>query len=124
MSKFLTMLVVSVVVVGLVGCGQSNERSKQPKTDNTATAENVPASHHEDDGIMNGKYEAELAKLSPEDQKLARKQKVCPVSGDPLGSMGKPYKVTVEGRDVFLCCPGCESALKKNPKKYLAKLPH
>jgi len=49
-----------------------------------------------------------LAKLSPEDRALAEKQKTCPVSGEPLGSMGVPYKLTVQGRDVLLCCPGCE----------------
>ena len=69
------------------------------------------------------KYEKELAKLPPADRELAAKQKICPVSGQPLGSMGVPCKVTVKSRDVFLCCQGCEDALKKNPDDYLAKLP-
>ena len=72
---------------------------------------------------MQGPYEAALAKLSPEDRQLAERQKVCPVSGQPLGAMGTPYKVTVEGREVLLCCPGCEEAIAKEPDKYLAKLP-
>jgi YHS domain-containing protein len=63
-----------------------------------------------------------LAELSPEDRELARKQKVCPVSGEPLGGMGKPYKVTVKGRTVFLCCSGCEEEIKADPDKYLAKI--
>lgn len=63
-----------------------------------------------------------LAKLSPEDRKLAEKQRVCPVSGEPLGSMGVPVKVTVKNRVVFLCCGGCEEELRKNAYKYLAKL--
>jgi len=66
--------------------------------------------------------EKNLAKLSPEDQALARKQKKCPVTGEPLGSMGVPPKVQVKGRTVFLCCDGCEAALKKEPDKYLKKL--
>jgi Cu(I)/Ag(I) efflux system membrane fusion protein len=37
--------------------------------------------------------------------------------------MGTPYKVTVQGREVFLCCPGCEAKIKGDPEKYLAKLP-
>ena len=57
------------------------------------------------------------------DQELIAKQKVCPVTDEELGSMGPPVKVVVEGRTVFLCCKGCESALRKEPKKYLAKLP-
>jgi Cu(I)/Ag(I) efflux system membrane fusion protein len=60
------------------------------------------------------KYEEALAKLSPEDRALAEKQKVCPVSGKALGAMGTPYKVTVQGRDVLLCCSGCESKIKAN----------
>jgi YHS domain-containing protein len=64
-----------------------------------------------------------LAKLSSEDRALAENQEVCPVSGQPLGSMGTPYKVTVQGREVLLCCPGCETKIKGDPEKYLAKLP-
>ena len=62
------------------------------------------------------------SQLSEDDRALAQKQKICPVSGQPLGSMGKPYKVTVKGQDVFLCCQGCEDAIKSEPDKYLAKL--
>ncbi len=36
-------------------------------------------------------------------------QKICPVSGNELGSMGEPVSVkTAEGEEVFLCCKGCE----------------
>ncbi len=63
-----------------------------------------------------------FSKLSDADRPAALAQKVCPVSDKPLGSMGKPPKVTVEGRDVFLCCSGCEGDLKREPAKYLAKL--
>jgi Barrel-sandwich domain of CusB or HlyD membrane-fusion/Heavy metal binding domain len=63
-----------------------------------------------------------LAKLSPADRALAERQKVCPVTGEPLGSMGTPPAVVVEGKTVFLCCKGCEGALRKNPEKYLPKL--
>jgi YHS domain-containing protein len=31
-------------------------------------------------------------------------------------------KVTVKGRTVFLCCPGCEEDLRKEPDKFLEKL--
>ena len=63
-----------------------------------------------------------MAKLPPEDRALAEKQKVCPVTDAPLGSMGIPIKVTVKGRTVFLCCGGCQGKLNKNADKYLAKL--
>jgi YHS domain-containing protein len=57
-----------------------------------------------------------------DDQTLSERQKVCPVTGQPLGSMGPPFKVVFQGQTVFLCCEGCEAALRKNPEKYLAKL--
>lgn len=53
---------------------------------------------------------------------LAEKQRICPVTGERLGSMGKPYKVRVKGRDVLLCCQGCEAQFMRDPDKYLAKL--
>ncbi len=62
-----------------------------------------------------------LTELSPEDRAAAIKQGVCPVSGEPLGSMGTPKKVTVKGQTVFLCCLSCEEDLRKEPDKFLAK---
>ena len=64
---------------------------------------------------------ASLAKLSPEDQKLARAQGYCPVMADsPLGSMGAPIKINVNGQSVFLCCKGCQKKAFANPAKTLA----
>jgi hypothetical protein len=47
---------------------------------------------------------------------------LCPVTGKPLGSMGDPVTVTVDGRRFRLCCEGCETPLRRNPAKYLSKL--
>jgi hypothetical protein len=63
------------------------------------------------------------AKLSLEDMALANKQKICPVTGLPLDSMGGPVSAMVNGRKVFLCCQGCESRLREEPAKYLTRLP-
>jgi Cu(I)/Ag(I) efflux system membrane fusion protein len=60
---------------------------------------------------------------SAEDRLLAARQKICPVTGEPLDSMGGPVRVDVAGRVVFICCKGCEGALRKDPGKYLGKLP-
>ena len=49
-------------------------------------------------------------------------QKVCLVTSAKLGSMGEPVPVEVEGRKLWMCCQACESKLKGDPKKYLAKL--
>jgi YHS domain-containing protein len=56
------------------------------------------------------------------DKELIEKQKTCPVTDQPLGSMGKPVKMLVKGRTVFLCCAGCKKKLLANPDKYLKKL--
>jgi Cu(I)/Ag(I) efflux system membrane fusion protein len=52
----------------------------------------------------------------------AEEQKVCPVTGAKLGSMGDPILVEVDGRKVWTCCSACPPKLKANPAKYLTKL--
>lgn len=81
------------------------------------------ASH--DDGKPVKLTDDEIAKiktLPAADQELALKQAVCPVSGDHLGNMGAPVKITAEGRTFFLCCKGCQDDVKANPKAVIAKL--
>lgn len=73
-------------------------------------------------GELTADHLKEIAKLPSEDQKLARAQKVCPVTGEPLGSMGVPFKMMVEGQPVFLCCKGCVSSVKKDPQGILRKV--
>jgi hypothetical protein len=47
--------------------------------------------------------------------------KVCPVSGDKIGEVGKPFILTMpDGKKIKLCCGGCVSAVRKNPAKYAA----
>jgi YHS domain-containing protein len=94
-----------------------------------STASAPPAETSQDGAAQNGASPAVseggtagLEELNDADRKQAEKQKVCPVSGEPLGSMGKPYKVTVKGRTFFLCCEGCEAELQAHPDKYLKKL--
>ena len=58
-----------------------------------------------------------MAQLPEADRKLAEAQGVCPVGDGPLGSMGMPYKVTVKGRDVFLCCEGCKEKIEAIPTR-------
>jgi YHS domain-containing protein len=63
-----------------------------------------------------------LAEAKPTDKELIEQQKTCPVSDQPLGSMGKPVKVVYKGRTVFLCCRGCKKTFLADPEKYLKKL--
>ena len=62
-----------------------------------------------------------LERLDPADRKLAEEQKFCAAEPENrLGSMGKPIKVMVKDQPVFICCKGCEKAVKADPDRTLA----
>ena len=50
------------------------------------------------------------------------KMTTCPVSGEKLGEMGKPYVFTYQGQEVKLCCSGCKKDFDKDPAKFLKKI--
>ena len=67
--------------------------------------------------------QANLAKLSPEDRRLAEEQQFCVVENENrLGDMAVPVKVMVKGQPVFLCCKGCIKQAQRDPEATLAKL--
>ena len=105
-----TALFVGVLL--LVGC--SSQDVSEPATGPSSSADWKTGL---DEDVVNG-----LSQLTDADRTAAMAQETCPVTDKPLGSMGKPLKVTLEGREVFLCCGGCEEELKNNAAKYLAKL--
>ena len=52
-----------------------------------------------------------------EDKKI--EQKICPVMG---GKIDPDLYYTYKGKKIYVCCPGCIAAIKKNPEKYLKKV--
>ena len=44
----------------------------------------------------------------------------CPVLGNKV-TPGKSPKVAIGGQEYYLCCPGCDTKLLKDPDKYLEK---
>lgn len=46
----------------------------------------------------------------------------CPVSGDKLGEMGKPYIFVYKDQEIKLCCSGCKKDFDKDPAKFVAKI--
>jgi membrane fusion protein, copper/silver efflux system len=68
------------------------------------------------------KVRAGLDKLTPEDRKRAVAQRMCPVQEKPLGLMGKPVEIKLDGAAVFLCCASCEDEAKADPKEMLKKV--
>jgi hypothetical protein len=103
------------------------DKAGAAKTDDSPKLEapkTEPAKEKTSDATtLTDKELASIKELPAAEQALAIKQAVCPVSGDHLGGeMGKPIKVTAEGRTFFLCCEGCQDAVKKDPKGVIAKL--
>ncbi|MCC6418203.1 MAG: efflux RND transporter periplasmic adaptor subunit [Gemmataceae bacterium] len=74
------------------------------------------------DPAEEAKIRADLAKLSPADRRLAETQRYCAVQKENsrLGSMGKPVKVMIQGRSVFLCCEACADEAREHPAETLA----
>ena len=52
----------------------------------------------------------------------ARAQRLCPVTGEELGSMGPPIAVNAMGKRIYVCCDSCVAAVRRNPEKYLQKV--
>ena len=109
LRKFaLRFILPAVLAAALSGCGGGTNPPQQTTKDTAAknagkAADDLPG----------------MKELDEADRKLAEKQKFCPKTGELLGSMGKPDKIMLNGRVVFLCCDGCEEEVKKDPEKYL-----
>jgi outer membrane biosynthesis protein TonB len=71
---------------------------------------------------LTGEEIAEIKKLPASEQALAMRQAVCPVSGENLGAMGMPIKVSAAGRTFYLCCKSCDKEVKADPQAVVAKL--
>ncbi len=97
----------SIYVGGSSGGGSTPSKSVRPSTPEDA----------------NAKIDLALAKLSPDDRKLAASQKYCPVLTESrLGSMGVPIKVLVKDQPVFVCCSGCTKQAAKEADATLKKV--
>jgi len=103
-------------LVALVGC-QTKTPTPPAATASTKTAP-APAPSAE----VDPEVKAALAKLSAEDRKIAEAQKTCPISKEPLGSMGTPVKLTLNGETAFICCKSCQKAAESDPAGTLKKV--
>jgi len=114
MNGFLRLCGVPLLALGLTlaGCGGD---------DHTGGMHDEKTTEHDSGGA-----DAEIAEafkaLSVADRTLAIAQGICPVSEEPLGSMGTPIRMTHGDKTVFLCCEGCRKKFEKNPETYIAKL--
>lgn len=60
-----------------------------------------------------------IKKMAENGEKPAQLQTHCPVMG---GKIKKNVYVDHDGYRVYLCCPGCDGAFKKDPGKYIEKM--
>jgi hypothetical protein len=109
MKATLFFVFPAALLLSLAGC--SGGKPEAPKeTAATTAAKKTPADPE-------AKIKENIAKLPKEEQAIAEAQKFCAVETDNrLGTMGMPYKVTIDEQPVFLCCKGCEKTALKNPK--------
>lgn len=97
-----TILVTAFAAAVLVGCEKKEPAAPAPKDAPKTEAPKTGA-----------------------DAKTAAKPyplEVCVVSGEKLGSMGKPFVFVHQGQEIKLCCDGCKPDFEKEPAKFLAKL--
>ena len=84
------------------GRASRNDRSNDCLADNNRVAPRRQLNEIED-------TIAALAKLSDADRALADRPEVLRRAGrQPLGSMGPPVKIMIDGQPVFLCCDGLQ----------------
>jgi len=99
----------------------SKAAAKPPGSDrsskNDATKENLGTTHKFSDEELKS-----ISQLKEPDRQAAQAQRFCPITNEPLGSMGMPYKMIVQGQTVFLCCSGCESKVGREPGKVLQRV--
>lgn len=87
-----------------------------------ATTVSVPAASAKTTGSCCGAPKVAVSEPTP-----AYPLTVCVVSGEQLGSMGKPVDYTHQeagqpDRLVRFCCGGCINTFRQDPAKYLAQI--
>ena len=132
---FLAVVVVAVLGMSMYGCTPSQPAAKPSiPADQAPDANGQPMDHddhqhegHEHDGDVGAAdteaIKTQLEKLLEVERMAVEKQQICPVSGEILGTVGVPLKVTVNRQDVWLCCGGCMDELLASPDEFFAKLP-
>jgi len=114
LATFSMLALATAWTAGSVGCGGEEAADNAPAGD--APAVMPPAD------VAAAAIEKNLANLSAADKELVMLMTDCPVSGEPLGSMGEPIKVSKGGRDLFICCEHCRELAESKFDDYIAKI--
>ncbi|MCX7423939.1 MAG: hypothetical protein NT013_31025 [Planctomycetia bacterium] len=104
-KRTIQTLILSLEIISL-GCSSS---STQPVVPSEASQEAA--------------IEQSINRLPEDDRTAAKRQRFCAVmEKERLGQRDTPIKVVIGERSVFVCCDGCVSDAKQNPKKTLDTL--
>lgn len=132
LAKHLNLSLSAFALLAFAGCGGDKPAPAQPNPPAAVApaegaakpaAAQAPAAGAVKTVSLNSEEKAEIAKLTDKaDQDAATAQGKCPVSGENLGSMGVPIKLTAEGKSLYVCCKGCTKDFEKDPKGVFAKL--
>ncbi|MGC1272233.1 MAG: hypothetical protein WBC44_00895 [Planctomycetaceae bacterium] len=111
MIKTCFAMAFGLLTATFLGCGETS----RPVADGSTASDEAAGD------------DAKVALSEAEIQSLAEEQKVCAVTGEPLGSMGSPVPVRVTDlkgakHTVLHCCESCREELLENPDEHLAKL--
>ena len=102
--------------------GASGSSGGGGATGSSSTSGSESGSPNANDKVPSADDLENIAKLPVDDRELAIAQGVCPVTDEPLGSMGVPIKIMLQDRPVFLCCKGCVPQAQENPEDILKKI--
>jgi len=106
-----------ILACSLIGCSKG---AKDKPSAQEAKSNSGPAKAEDPKAKAEAEIKEALAKLTPEDRKLAEAQKFCAVqTKSRLGSMDVPVKLMLKGEPVFLCCDGCQKTAEADPEKTL-----
>ena len=103
-------LVVAVSLLGSAFAGSFRDNEEQKGT--ITNWETLIAENHQDHKGMH--HDKDMA----QSKAMNIGNTICPVSGQSVQAMGKPYHLEYNGKVYNLCCKACAKTFKKNPEKY------
>lgn len=89
--------------------------------DNLPHRQHAKAQFAQTFALSKPRHQLAVATLGAGDQERIARQRLCPVTSQPLGAHGSPVKVVLDGQALFLCCKGCLGKVEGNPEFYLAR---
>lgn len=115
--EYSTTLIVLLAFSLMAGCAKDRTSSSGCCESNTTFSQNYSASQPS----ALDRYRAENASDSASDSSgKVVQNKACPVTGEPVDSMGGAIPVSANGYTISVCCQGCVGKVQNDPAKYLA----